>query len=63
MGGRGRQTFNKNMKEQKRREKQQLKAAKRAERKNEPGGHVEEEEPVSHLALLEELASVNPRQE
>ena len=36
MPGRGRQTFNKNQKEQKRREKQQAKVAKRVERKLNP---------------------------
>jgi hypothetical protein len=36
MPGRGRQTFNKNQKEQKRREKQQAKVARRAERKINP---------------------------
>jgi hypothetical protein len=36
MPGRGRQTFNKNQKEQKRREKQQAKVARRAERKLNP---------------------------
>jgi hypothetical protein len=36
MPGRGRQTFNKNQKEQKRREKQQAKVARRADRKLNP---------------------------
>ena len=36
MPGRGRQTFNKNQKEQKRREKQQAKVARRADRKINP---------------------------
>ena len=36
MPGRGRQTFNKNQKEQKRREKQQAKVARRVERKLNP---------------------------
>jgi hypothetical protein len=49
MPGRGRQTFNKNQKEQKRREKQQAKVARRAERKLNPTTGPSDELPEEFL--------------
>jgi hypothetical protein len=49
MPGRGRQTFNKNQKEQKRREKQQAKVARRADRKINPVTGPSDELPEEFL--------------
>lgn len=49
MPGRGRQTFNKNQKEQKRREKQQAKVARRADRKINPVTGISDELPEEFL--------------
>ena len=53
MPGRGRQTFNKNQKEQKRREKQQAKVARRADRKINPVTGPSDELPEEFLTPYE----------
>jgi hypothetical protein len=63
MPGRGRQTFNKNQKEQKRREKQQAKVARRADRKINPVTGPSDELPDEFLTPYEPDSEKEPAEQ